>query len=150
MPLNYFIREPGSDDFRGPFTFDEIKEELVTQRATRQWEALEAAGQSYRQLVKATGWVPLHTLMGEFNPPDPVPSSPATKPATTSRWLGTGCGCLVLVAGCGFAIFAGLAYGVGKANDQGQRVFELALYGAPIVAAILGASWVAFRHRGPK
>jgi hypothetical protein len=34
MPLNYFIREPGSDVLRGPFPLEEIKEELVAQRAT--------------------------------------------------------------------------------------------------------------------
>jgi hypothetical protein len=149
-PMRYYIRKPGSNDFGGPFTLAEIRQEVVAQRAGVQWEAIAAAGQTYRQLVKATGWVSLHPLIGEADPSGPDPSLPTPKPATPAGWLGTGLGCLALVCGCCFAMFAGIAYGVGHANDQGQAVFNLALYGAPVVTVILGISWITFRHRGSK
>jgi len=47
-------------------------------------------------------------------------------------------------------MFAGLAYGMGNANNQGNAVFQTVLIGAPIVTLILGACWIAFRNRGPK
>jgi hypothetical protein len=52
------------------------------------------------------------------------------------------------------ALFLGLAYALGNSggngNGQGGSVFQTVLVGAPIVTLILGAGWVAFRHRGPK
>ena len=75
----------------------------------------------------------------------PVPAAAAKK-----GWGGTGLGCLALILGCCFVLFAALAYGMGHANDQGNAVFQSVLIGAPIVTCILGAYWIAFRNRDPK
>jgi len=76
--------------------------------------------------------------------------APAPNPAPKAGWLGTGFGCLALGIGCGFAMFAALAYGMGHANNQGNAVFQSVLIGAPIATVILGICWIAFRNRDPK
>lgn len=77
--MNYYLRKPGTHEFSGPFTLAEIRKEVVAERATRQWEAMEANGQSYHHLVQATGWVSIHALIGECNPSAPDPSSSNAK-----------------------------------------------------------------------
>ena len=149
-PVSYYIRQPGTDEFRGPFALAEIRQEVAAQRATRQWEAVEAVGQSHHQLVTAAGWVSVHSLLGDGDQSDAAPSSPSAEPASAAGWFGTGLGCLALMLGCGFALFAALAYGMGHANNQGNAVFQSVLVGAPILTLILGAGWIVFRHRGPK
>ena len=149
-PMNYYIRKPGTQDYEGPFTLPEIKQEIMARRSTMDWQAMEATGQTYRQLGEATGWVSLHALIGEVNFRKPPLDSPVQKPGLKAGWLGTGFGCLALVLGCGFTIACGLAYGMGKANDSGQAVFLSALFGAPIIGIVLGIVWIAFRNRTPK
>ena len=85
--MNYYLRKPGTNEFSGPFTLAEIRQEIVAQRATRQWEAIEATGQSCRHLVQATGWAPIHPLIGECNPSDPDPSSSTAKPSAKKSVL---------------------------------------------------------------
>jgi len=77
-------------------------------------------------------------------------SEPVPTPAPKTGRVGTGIGCLALVIGCCFALFAALAYGMGHANNQGNEVFQSVLIGAPIVTLVLAACWIALRHRSPK
>jgi hypothetical protein len=77
--MNYYIRKIGAEDFSGPFTLAEIKQEILAQRATRLWEAVEASGQTYHELVKARGWVSIDLLLGEFCPSNTEPVSESPK-----------------------------------------------------------------------
>ncbi len=81
---------------------------------------------------------------------EPEDTKPGSKPVPTpppkKGWIGTGLGCLALILGCGVALFLGLAYGLGHPGS-GNDVFQAVLVGAPILTLILGACWVAFRHR---
>ena len=86
-----------------------------------------------------------------MEPEDVKPESEQVPtPAPKKGWVGTGLGCLVLVIGCGFALLAAFATGMKHSNNQGAADAQSVMVGALIVALIIGACWIAFRHRGPK
>ena len=60
--MSYFIREPNSDKFHGPYSIDEIAGQIQRHTITDTYEAHEAAGQSYNALRRSGAWVPVSRL----------------------------------------------------------------------------------------
>ena len=77
--MNYWLRKPGSSDFTGPLTLDEIRTAIRTGSVTWDFEALAAAGQSYVALQRSTGWEALATVC-------PQESTMVSQPSDVISW----------------------------------------------------------------
>lgn len=85
--VKYYIRRIGHTEYFGPL--------LPTQMGDRSmviadWVALEARGQTHRQLMKEEGWVPLATVLSEqeFKQLAAQPESPKELLRLRSRYTG--------------------------------------------------------------
>ena len=71
--MKFWLRKPGTLDFTGPLTPDEIRTQIQSGSITWDFEALEATGQSHGALRFSTDWVALSSVC----PPENVPAPPA-------------------------------------------------------------------------
>jgi hypothetical protein len=69
--MNFWVREKGAPPFHGPFSLGEVAAALKAGRFSAACELLEAAGQSYGALKRATGW---RSVRDFFHLPD-VPAA---------------------------------------------------------------------------
>jgi DNA-directed RNA polymerase subunit RPC12/RpoP len=82
----YFVRKPGTDDFRGTFTLDEIRSQIRAGVVASDWEAIVGMCQTFRELKRSTSWVRLGVLLGGSSSPPPprdVPKPPPRQDDTT-------------------------------------------------------------------
>lgn len=80
--MKIWLRQYGSADFIGPLTLDETRVQIQTGSISRDFEALEATGQSYGALKRSSQW----KRLGEAFPSAiPQPSPEPTRPQTSSQ-----------------------------------------------------------------
>ena len=75
--MRFYFRTPGESKFNGPSEADEIQRQLTAGTLPPDTEALEATGQTFGQLKRATGWIPVATLLRDL-PPASRPITAAT------------------------------------------------------------------------
>ena len=71
--MKFWLRKPGTLDFIGPLTPDDIRAQILSGSITWDFEALEATGQSHGALKFSTDWVALSSVC----PPEDAPTSPS-------------------------------------------------------------------------
>jgi hypothetical protein len=67
--MKFWLKRPGSTDFNGPMTLDEIREQIQTGSITWDYEVLEAAAQSLGALKRSTDWVALTEVCSQESLP---------------------------------------------------------------------------------
>lgn len=60
--MKFWLRKPGTLDFIGPLTSDDIRAQIQSGSITWDFEALEATGQSHGALRCSTDWVDLSSV----------------------------------------------------------------------------------------
>jgi hypothetical protein len=77
MAMKFWVRENGSPPFHGPLTLGEVAAAVQAGRFGEGCELLEAEGQSFAALKRATGWRPVQ----DISLPDvPAPGADRAKP----------------------------------------------------------------------
>ena len=76
--MKFWLRKPGTSDFTGPLTLDEIRAQIQSGSIAWDFEALEASGQSHGALKRSTDWVALSSVCSPesvvFERVNPIPS----------------------------------------------------------------------------
>jgi len=80
--MKYWLRKPGTSDFTGPLSPDEIREQIQSGSVTWDFEALEATGQTYGAIKRSRDWTDTHSesldIPGSIPYPAPVTAPPAS------------------------------------------------------------------------
>lgn len=82
--MRFYVRTPGTSSFSGPSELSEIQRQAASGALPADAEAIEATGQTHGQLKRASGWIPVSTLIH-----DPAPL-PKTLTATTHCFVLSG------------------------------------------------------------
>ena len=92
--MKYYVRKPGTNQFSGPYSLEEIYSQIKAEQLSLIDEAIEANGQTFRQLKKSTEWVLLSSIL-KSNKPSPESeelSEPEKEDLVTGmtggEWLG--------------------------------------------------------------
>lgn len=75
--MRYFVRQPKSNRYFGPFSTSEIQDRLTRGTFTWEFEWLEASGQTERQLGASTEWRRLDAMeaLDQLEPPSIAPTT---------------------------------------------------------------------------
>jgi DNA-directed RNA polymerase subunit RPC12/RpoP len=76
----YYIRKSETDDIRGTFTLDEIRNQLRAGIATLDYEAIVGMCQTYGELKRSAGWTRVSTLLGDSSGTPPPRDKPKPPP----------------------------------------------------------------------